>query len=122
LLANFAATMSLTIEDLRRHALSRPGVITESEPFGPETLVFKVGGKMFLLADIDSFPLQFDVKCDPERAIELRERYEAIQPGYHQNKRHWNTIIIDGSIPDREILSMIDHSFELVAPKPKRRA
>jgi predicted DNA-binding protein (MmcQ/YjbR family) len=85
----------MNIEQIREYCLKKKGV-TEEFPFDEETLVFKVMGKIFILASLDSIPLQFNLKCDPEKAIELREEYEAVQPGYHMNKRHWNTVIIDG--------------------------
>ena len=83
-------------------------------PFGPDLLVFKVGGKMFLLVGLDETPLQFNVKCDPEKAIELREQYECVIPGYHMSKKHWNTIIIDGSVPIKKVQEWISHSYTLV--------
>lgn len=102
----------MNIESLREYCLSRKGV-TEGFPFDENTLVFKVGGKMFLLTDLeDSFTI--NVKCDPEKAVELREQYEAVQPGYHMNKKHWNTVAIDGSVPDEILLSWIDASYDLV--------
>lgn len=103
----------MNIEQIREYCLKKKGV-TEEFPFDEETLVFKVMGKMFLLASLDSIPLQFNLKCEPEKAIELREEYEAVRPGYHMNKRHWNTIIIDGSIPARNIYEWIDDSYNLV--------
>ena len=104
----------IDIEQIRDYCLKKKSV-TEEFPFDEETLVFKVMGKIFILASLDSIPLQFNLKCDPEKAIELREEYEAVQPGYHMNKRHWNTIIIDGSIPSKKILEWIDHSYNLVS-------
>lgn len=86
----------------------------ECLPFGPETLVFKVGGKMFLLAALDAQPLRFNVKCDPERALELRETYPAVLPGHHMHKAHWNTIVADGSLPDKLLFEWIDHSYQLI--------
>ena len=113
--------MPLNFDAIRRHCLAMPGEIAEDFPFDNSTLVFRVSGKVFLLIDTESHPLHFNVKCDPERAIELREQYDAVQPGYHMNKKHWNTITVDGSIPTKEILAMIDHSYELVAPKSRGR-
>ncbi len=95
-------------------------MVEESFPFGEDTLVFKVGGKIFLLCSLDSNPLQFNVKCDPELAIELRERYSCVQPGYHMNKKHWNTIVVDHSVSDNDLREWIDHSYGLVY-KPKKR-
>ena len=83
----------MNIEQIREYCLKKKGV-TEEFPFDEETLVFKVMGKIFLLASLDSIPLQFNLKCKPEKAIELREEYEAVRPDYHMNKRHWNTIIL----------------------------
>jgi predicted DNA-binding protein (MmcQ/YjbR family) len=87
----------MNIETLREYCLSKAGV-EETLPFGPDTLVFKVNGKLFLLAGLDEEPLSFNVKCDPDKAIELREEYTCVLPGYHMNKKHWNTIVVDGSI------------------------
>jgi len=88
--------------------------VEESFPFDESTLVFKVGGKIFLLLSLTSEPLQFNVKCDPEKAVELREEYDCVQPGYHMSKKHWNTIIYDGRLRDTLIKEWIDHSYELV--------
>ena len=103
----------MNVEQIREYCLKKEGV-TEEFPFDEETLVFKVIGKIFLLVSLDSLPLQFNVKCDPEVAIELRERYESVEPGYHMNKKHWNTVIIDGFVPDKIILKWIDNSYDLV--------
>ena len=101
------------IEDIRDYVLEKPSV-TEGFPFGEDTLVFKVKEKIFLLASLSSSPLQFNLKCDPAKAIELREEYpENILPGYHMNKKHWNTIIVDGGIPKKLLLQMIDDSYKL---------
>jgi predicted DNA-binding protein (MmcQ/YjbR family) len=94
--------------------------VTEEFPFDEETLVFKVAGKIFLLASLESIPLQINLKCDPEKAVELREEYEAVQPGYHMNKKHWNTIIIDGSVSIRKIFEWIDDSYNLVVAGLKK--
>jgi predicted DNA-binding protein (MmcQ/YjbR family) len=93
--------------------LSLPGA-AEDYPFGDEVAVFKVAGKMFALL-LDSEPAKLTLKCDPNRAVALRERYRSIVPGYHSNKRHWNTIDLDGSVPEDELFELIDHSYELVA-------
>jgi predicted DNA-binding protein (MmcQ/YjbR family) len=90
--------------------------VTESFPFGDDTLVFKVNGKIFALANLDG-DLTVNLKCDPSLAIELRERYVSVIPGYHMNKRHWNTVILDGLIPDKEVLAWIDHSYNQVLKK-----
>ena len=108
----------MTFGSLYDYCISRPGA-TEGFPFGESALVFKVGGKVFALLMMEP-PPRISLKCDPERAIELRERTEAVQPGYHLNKRHWNTIEPDGSLLDDEIRELIDHSYELVvASLPK---
>lgn len=110
----------MNIEQLQEYCLQKPGV-EETLPFGPDTLVYKVNGKMFLLTGLERHPLQFNVKCDPDRAIELREEYpEHVLPGYHMNKKHWNTIIADGTIPQEQIREFIDHSYELVRGKKKK--
>ena len=103
----------MNVDQIREFCLNKKGV-TEEFPFDEETLVFKVIGKMFLLLSLDSIPLQINVKCDPEVAVELRERYESVVPGYHMNKKHWNTVIIDGSVPDKIIFEWIDDSYSLV--------
>jgi predicted DNA-binding protein (MmcQ/YjbR family) len=110
----------MNIEEFRDYCISKPGV-TEEFPFDENTLVFKVIGKMFALTDlVDDFSL--NLKCDPERAIELRDQYPAIQPGYHMNKAHWNTVKMDGSIGESLIRELIDHSYQLVVDKlPKGR-
>ncbi|MGV8092441.1 MAG: MmcQ/YjbR family DNA-binding protein [Mangrovibacterium sp.] len=102
----------MSIEEIRTYCLSKKGV-TEEFPFDESSLVFKVMGKMFLLTDLQS-ELRINVKCDPQKAIELREIYSCISPGYHMNKKHWNTIRIDGSVSDRLIREWIDHSYEKV--------
>jgi predicted DNA-binding protein (MmcQ/YjbR family) len=106
----------------REYCLKKKGV-TESTPFGPEDLVFKVGGKMFALLALEEIPAKCNLKCDPDRALELRDRYEQVTAGYHMNKKHWNTVELGGEIPDSEVRKMIDHSYELVfasLPKTKR--
>jgi predicted DNA-binding protein (MmcQ/YjbR family) len=109
----------MDMETLREYCLQKAGV-EETFPFGEETLVFKVGGKIFLLASLTEGN-RFNAKCDPDRAVELRERHEEVQPGYHMNKRHWNTVRMDGSLKAKEIREMIDHSYEIVvAGLPKK--
>jgi predicted DNA-binding protein (MmcQ/YjbR family) len=103
----------MDIESIRKFCLSKPEV-TEDFPFGEYTMVFKVSGKIFLLASLDDIPLRINLKCDPEMAVDLRERYESVLPGYHMNKTHWNTVIIDGSVPGTEILNWITDSYLLV--------
>jgi predicted DNA-binding protein (MmcQ/YjbR family) len=109
----------MDIEQLRDYCLAKPGA-EEYFPFGPDNLVFKVNGKMFLLASIDQQPLQFNVKCDPEKAIDLREQYSAVLPGYHMNKKLWNTVIIDGSLSTHQLKEFIDDSYELVIKGKKK--
>ena len=110
----------MTLETLRDCCLTKPGC-TESFPFGETTLVFKVGGKMFALTDIESRPLQVALKCDPERAVALRDQYEAVQPGFHLNKTHWNTVTINGTIRQQDLTDWIDGSYQLVLKSlPKR--
>ena len=106
----------MNIEEIREYCLSKSGA-EETFPFGPDTLVYKVGGKAFLLMGIDSEDLQFNVKCDPEMALELRECYPCVIPGYHMNKKHWNTIIVDGSVPVSQLKEWIDNSYKLVMKK-----
>ena len=109
----------MDIEALRRYCLRKNGT-GEGCPFGDEVLVFTVMGKMFALAGVMNIPLSINLKCDPELAGDLRERYAAVVPGYHMNKKHWNTVTMDGSIPEREILEMIDHSYDLIVKGLKK--
>lgn len=110
----------MNIESIREYALGKPSV-TEGFPFGDSVIVYKVNEKMFLLLSLDTQPLQFNVKCDPEKAIELREEYpEAVLPGYHMNKKHWNTIIVNGVLNNKQLLQMVDDSYELVRNKKKK--
>jgi len=102
----------MNIESIREYCLSKKGV-TECFPFDEKTLVFKVLGKIFLLTNLDG-ELSINLKCDPEKAIELRELYTAVIPGYHMNKKHWNTVFIDGTLTDALIFSFIDHSYDMV--------
>jgi predicted DNA-binding protein (MmcQ/YjbR family) len=109
----------MDIEFLRNYCLSKPGV-TESFPFDENTLVFKVAGKMFLLTDLfDAFSM--NVKCEPDKAVELREHYTCILPGYHMNKVHWNTVLIDGSVSDSLLVEWIDDSYRLVMDSLPRK-
>jgi predicted DNA-binding protein (MmcQ/YjbR family) len=109
----------MNIEELRTYCLSLKGV-TEDFPFDESTLVFKVVGKLFCLTDLEG-PLSINVKNEPEKNIELREEYPAIKPGYHMSKIHWNTVEIDGSIPDDFIKNLIDESYDLVVMKLKKQ-
>lgn len=107
----------MDIETLRNHCLAKPQV-TEGFPFGDDTLVFKVKGKMFALVNLDGEP-GINLKCDPEYAVELRERYPQITPGYHMNKTYWNTVRIDGTLADSFIIKLVDHSYNLVSASKK---
>jgi predicted DNA-binding protein (MmcQ/YjbR family) len=111
----------MDVEQFREYCLAKPGA-TEGMPFGEDVLVFKVAGKMFALVPLDVVPATANLKCDPDLALELRDRYEQIRPGYHMNKKHWNTVEIDSGIPDGELRKMIDHSFELVVKKLPKAA
>ncbi|HZK94788.1 MAG TPA: MmcQ/YjbR family DNA-binding protein [Prolixibacteraceae bacterium] len=102
----------MDIESIRVYCLTKKGV-EEGFPFGDTTLVIKVGGKIFVLMNLDGDP-SMNLKCDPDRAIELREENPTIIPGYHMNKKHWNTVVLDGSLPKKLILEMIGHSYDLV--------
>ncbi len=102
----------MNIESYRNYCLNKKGV-TESFPFDAKTLVFKVGGKMFALTNVDNFG-SINLKCDPELSLELRERYQAVKPGYHMNKKHWNSITINEDLPDPKIYELIDLSYNLV--------
>ncbi len=107
---------------LRSYLLAKAGAM-EDFPFDDKTLVLKVGGKMFALLGLNEEPLRVNLKCDPLKAEVLRQRYPAVLPGYHMNKRHWNTVVLDGSVPEEEVLAMIDDSYELVVkglPKAQR--
>ena len=105
----------MNIESLREYCISKKNV-TESFPFGEDTLVFKVNEKIFALVNLDG-DLSINLKCDPALALELRERHPSVTPGYHMNKKHWNTVRIDGSVADTEIFSWIDHSYQRVTGK-----
>lgn len=102
----------MTLEFFRSYCLAKYGV-TEDSPFGEDTLCFRVGGKIFALLNMDSFQY-VNLKCDPERAFELREAFGGITPGFHMNKKHWNSVSVSGNVPDQLILTLVDHSYELV--------
>ena len=115
---------------LRKHAAMKPeqvaalalefADVTEEQPFGPDTDVYKVVGKVFLLLAGRGEPARVSLKCEPSLAVHLREQYDAVTPGYHLNKRHWNTVVLDGSVPDDELADMIEHSYlRVVAGLPK---
>ncbi len=104
----------MNIEILREYVIQKP-LVSEGFPFGDMVIVFKVKEKVFLLVPLDTSPLQFNVKCDPERAIQLREEYpDTVLPGYHMNKKHWNTIIVDGALSKKQLLEMVNESYQLV--------
>ena len=109
----------MNIESLRDYCLSLPEV-TESFPFDQTTLVFKVKDKMFLLTDLEDL-FSICVKCDPDLALELREHFACVKPGYHMNKQHWNTIVIDGTVGDQQLIEWINHSYNLVAKRKKKQ-
>lgn len=110
----------MTLADFHAHCLALPGA-EETTPFGPDVIVYKVGGKMFALAIPDEMPHRVNLKCDPERALELRDRYEDIMPGYHMNKKHWNTVQLGGRLPGALVRELIEHSYDLVvASLPKK--
>ena len=103
----------MNVEEFRVYCLAKEGV-TEEFPFDETTLVFKVAGKIFAITGLDDPEFKVNLKCDPDRSVLLREEYESIRPGWHMNKRHWNTVHVDGSFPDRLFIEMIDHSYDLV--------
>lgn len=113
--------MSITATEIRRHCLALPGA-TEDSPFGPGVLACRVGGRIFALLFLIATPLAINLKCDPLRAELLRRYYSAIRPGYHMNKRHWNTVTLDGSIPREVFFSLIDDSHALVVAGLPRAA
>ena len=104
----------MNIEILRDYVIQKP-LVTEGFPFGDSVVVFKVNNKVFLLVPLDTNPLEFNVKWDPEEAIELREAYpDTVLPGFHMNKKHWNTVIVDGTLSKKQMLEMVDESYRLV--------
>ena len=109
----------MILKEFQEILLKKKGT-TEETPFGPEALVYKVMGKMFALIAWAENPLRISLKCDPDLALALRAKYEAVIPGYHLNKRHWNTVIFNGSIPEDEVLMMIDDSYALVVKKLRK--
>lgn len=109
----------MTFDSFFDYCSSKKGV-QETFPFDETTLVFKVGGKMFALTDTEEF-VSINLKCDPERAIELRERFMAIQPGYHMSKKHWNTVQLHSDVDDKMLFELIDHSYQLIVDSlPKK--
>lgn len=112
----------MRFDRVRDYLLSLPGAV-EDFPFGPEHMVFRVGGKIFAILAYEETPATVNLKCEPSRALELRESFAAVIPGYHMNKKHWNTVILDGELAPRQVEELMDHSYQLVAsslPKSKR--
>lgn len=109
----------MNIESIGEYCLSKKGAF-EDFPFDEETLVFKVGGKMFALIPLEKIPLQINLKCDPEKAVELREHFEDVQPGWHMSKKYWNTIILEGNIRWNDLKEWIDHSYDEVVKGLKK--
>lgn len=109
----------MKLNELKTYLSAKKGA-KEDFPFGPDTLVFKVMGKIFALIGTNEDPIKVNLKCDPDEAIALRSIYESVIPGYHMNKEHWNTVILDNSIPDSEIKKMLDESYRLVVSTLKK--
>lgn len=107
------SVMNFSVDDARIHMVAKFGV-TEETPFGPEVLVYKVLGKMFATLGFENEVGRMNLKCDPDRALELRDEHEAVLPGYHMNKKHWNTLVLDGSLSGDLVSELIDHSYDLV--------
>ncbi len=118
--AELTAAPGSPLATLRDKVMSKPGV-SEEQPFGPSALVYKIGGKMYALIAWRADPLRVSLKCDPFEAEAMRDQFESVQPGYHLNKRHWNTVILDGSVPAFLIDHMLDQSYALVREKLPRR-
>ncbi len=110
----------MNIENIREYCLSKRAT-TEGFPFNDSTLAFKVAGKIFALANLDTHPLKINLKCDPEKAIDLREHFKSVRPGYHMNKKHWNTLKINGEISREILINLIDHSYNLVIAKLSKK-
>jgi predicted DNA-binding protein (MmcQ/YjbR family) len=109
----------MDLAEFRDYCLNKSGA-TEDTPFGDDVLVFRVGGKIFSLTPLERFPVTVNLKCDPDLALELRDRYDQVRPGYHMNKKHWNTVEIGSGLPDLEVRKMIDHSYNLVASRLRK--
>jgi predicted DNA-binding protein (MmcQ/YjbR family) len=110
----------VTRNRVRRICAAKPGAV-EAHPFGPDVAVYKVGGKMFALVPHEAEPATVNLKCDPEWSEVLRGAYAAVRPGYHMNKKHWNTVVLDGSVPDDELEELVAHSYALVVASLPRR-
>jgi predicted DNA-binding protein (MmcQ/YjbR family) len=111
----------MQIDAIREHCLSKPDV-TEGFPFGEGALVFKTSGKIFALLMLDEVPTSMNLKCDPARALKLRDQYEWIRPGYHMNKKHWNTMVLESGVSPDLVRELIDHSYNLVCRKENRQS
>ena len=111
----------MDLPDVIAHCLSLPGA-EETTPFGPEALVYKVGSKMFAVTVPEDYPARINLKCDPERAIELRDEHKAIKPGWHMNKRPWNTVVLDGRLPPKLVRELVEHSYQLVVDALPKKA
>lgn len=98
----------------------RPPEVDETTPFGPEVLVYKIAGKMFAATDPERLPVGINLKCNPDRAMDLRDQYSAVQPGWHMNKKHWNTVVLDGSLSEELLVELVRHSYELVVQGLKK--
>ncbi len=109
----------MNIEQFREYCLSKKGV-SEDFPFDETSLCFRVMGKIFAITDTEDLPLFFNLKCDPERAADLRERHPGIKPGWHMNKKHWNSVVPDEDVPEDLIYELIDHSYDLIAKSLKK--
>lgn len=112
----------MQLDELREYCLAKPAT-EETLPFGPDTLVFKVANKMFALTGLDEEDLRVNLKCDPDYAVELRERHEEIKPGWHMNKQHWNTVYLEnGDLRDDFVRELIDHSYDLIVKGLSKKA
>jgi len=110
----------MNVESFQTHCLSKKGV-TEEFPFSEDVLVYKVLGKMFALTSLSGEIFKISLKCDPELALQLREEYDCVQPGFHLNKKHWNSVVIDGTVKDSQLREWIDHSYDLVVESLPRK-
>lgn len=111
----------MKLQRIRDHLLAMTGS-EETTPFGPEVLVYKVGGKMFALLGWQNLPVTVNLKCDPERAVLLREEHAAIAPGYHMNKQHWNTLTLDRTLDDALVFELVQHSYDLIVASLTKKA
>jgi predicted DNA-binding protein (MmcQ/YjbR family) len=109
----------MNIEQFREYCLAKPAT-SEDFPFGEENLCLRVGGKIFAITDLVEQPLRANLKCDPDYAVELRERHDEVMPGYHMNKKHWNTVMLEGNLEHRLLCQLIDHSYDLVVGSLKK--